>query len=251
MADLCNASSDEESQEMTKMPGTTAVAFAPPDLRIGFVRKVYGILSAQLVLTVLVAAPFQKLDPSWLRGNQWLLYLSFGVTLSTVCALVCCRDIARRYPSNYILLFVFTFFEGITVGFFSAAFTWQSVLLAAGITVLVFLMLTTYACLTTTDFTGAGPYLVGALSCLCTFGFVLSLMTLCGVNIQAAMMFYDALGVLIFVFYIIYDTQLILGSGKGHQFQFELDDYVFAALNLYLDIINLFLHILSLLGDRR
>jgi len=58
-------------------------------------------------------------------------------------------------------------------------------------------------------------------------------------------------GVLLFTFYIVFDTQLLIGEYGGHKVQFGIDDYVFAALNLYLDIINLFLHILSLFGERR
>ena len=47
-----------------------------------------------------------------------------------------------------------------------------------------------------------------------------------------------------------YDTQLIVG-GAHKKHQFGVDDYVFAALNIYLDIINLFLLLLQLLQDRR
>merc|ERR1719375_1213513 len=95
-----------------------------------------------------------------------------------------------------------------------------------------------------TDFTGFGPYLFAGLMVLCMFGLVLSILGWCGVRIDWLLMFYDACGVLLFTFYIVYDTQLILGEWGGHQQQFGLDDYVFAALNLYLDIINLFLYIL-------
>jgi len=63
------------------------------------------------------------------------------------------------------------------------------------------------------------------------------------------MMLYDFLGVLLFTFFIVFDTQMIIGG--NHKVQFSIDDYCFAALNLYLDIINLFLHILALLGDRK
>ena len=52
----------------------------------------------------------------------------------------------------------------------------------------------------------------------------------------------------------VFDTQLIVGcspTGKPHQFAFTPDDYIMAALQLYLDIINLFILILSLLGDRK
>ncbi len=37
----------------------------------------------------------------------------------------------------------------------------------------------------------------------------------------------------------------------GKKVQISPDDYVFAALNLYLDIVNLFLYLLRLFGDRR
>tara|TARA_B100001057_G_C22014384_1_gene631056 strand:- start:15 stop:164 length:150 start_codon:yes stop_codon:yes gene_type:complete len=37
-------------------------------------------------------------------------------------------------------------------------------------------------------------------------------------------------------------------GGKHKKYTYSLDDYVFAALSLYLDIINLFLYILSIVG---
>jgi len=48
--------------------------------------------------------------------------------------------------------------------------------------------------------------------------------------------------------YLVFDTQLMMG-GK-HQYSLSPEEYIFAALNLYLDIINLFLFILSLIGNR-
>lgn len=61
---------------------------------------------------------------------------------------------------------------------------------------------------------------------------------------------YSGASALLFSMYIVYDVQLIVG-GKHKQHQFSLDDYCFAALNIYLDIINLFLHLLRLFGERR
>ena len=59
---------------------------------------------------------------------------------------------------------------------------------------------------------------------------------------------YASLGAVIFSCYIVVDTQLMMG-GK-HKYELDPEEYVFASLNLYLDIINLFLMILSLVGDR-
>ena len=60
---------------------------------------------------------------------------------------------------------------------------------------------------------------------------------------------YAGAGCLIFSMYIVYGTQLIVG-GDHHKYQFSEDDYVFAAINIYLDIVNLFIYILQLLNDR-
>ena len=40
-------------------------------------------------------------------------------------------------------------------------------------------------------------------------------------------------------------------GGKHKRHSFGVDDYIFAALNIYLDILNLFMFILRMLGDRR
>mmetsp|Transcript_14016 Transcript_14016/g.31860 ORF Transcript_14016/g.31860 Transcript_14016/m.31860 type:complete len:245 (-) Transcript_14016:73-807(-) len=224
---------------------------ATDEVRRGFVRKVYGILSMQLLITVAIAAPLQTVSREWMRRNQWLMILSVVMTFVTICAMSCCRDLVKSYPTNYVLLLTFTGFEGVMVGFVSASYTWQSVVLAAGVTVIIFLGLTAFAWLSKTDFTGMGVYFFGLLMTLAAFGFVLMILGFCGIHIKWLMILYDVLGCLVFVGYIIFDTQMILGQWGGHKLEFGLDDYVFAALNLYLDIINLFLHLLRLFGDRR
>ena len=49
--------------------------------------------------------------------------------------------------------------------------------------------------------------------------------------------------------YLVFDTQMMLG-GK-HKYSISPEEYIFAALNLYLDIINLFLYILAIIGSAR
>ena len=57
---------------------------------------------------------------------------------------------------------------------------------------------------------------------------------------------YSSVGALIFSCYLVFDIQLLM---HGKRVQLSPDDYVFAALNLYLDIVQLFLHILRLYGE--
>lgn len=49
--------------------------------------------------------------------------------------------------------------------------------------------------------------------------------------------------------YLVFDTQLMMG-GK-HKYALSPEEYIFAALNLYLDIVNLFLFLLSIIGMAR
>jgi len=238
------------TNELTSLRGIN-VKDASVEVRLGFIRKVYGILTSQLMLTVAIAAPICMLGPVWAASNQWILVVSMGVLVATMCSMCCCAEQLRTFPTNYIFLFVLTTAMSVLVGFTSAMYTAQSVLLAAGLTVAIFLAMTIYAFTTATDFTGYGPYLMGAMFALMFFGFAISIMGMCGANIEWALMFYDICGVLLFTFYIVYDTQLIMGEYGGHKQQFSIDDYAFAALTLYLDLVNLFLHLLRLFGQRR
>jgi FtsH-binding integral membrane protein len=76
--------------------------------------------------------------------------------------------------------------------------------------------------------------------------FLLILTGLLQVVLQSA--FIDRLlglvGAAVFCVFIIYDTHMIM-----HRVSAE--EYMFATINLYLDIINLFLHLLRLMAESR
>lgn len=55
-------------------------------------------------------------------------------------------------------------------------------------------------------------------------------------------------GAILFGIYLIYDTQLIVGDRSRVM---SIDDYVMAAMMLYIDIVQLFIYILQILGDSR
>merc|ERR1712032_739354 len=128
------------------------------------------------------------------------------------------------------------------VGVICCASTVNSVLYAVLATGFLVGGLTFYAITTKSDFTGMGVYLFAAMLVLMTFGFFCMF-------VASPLMhkIYCGLGIFAFSFYLIYDTQLVMGNGE---LRLGIDDYVFAALQLYLDIIQLFLYILQLVGDR-
>lgn len=46
--------------------------------------------------------------------------------------------------------------------------------------------------------------------------------------------------------YLVFDTQMMLGG--NHKYSVSPEEYIFAALSLYVDIVNLFLMILQIVG---
>lgn len=220
------------------------------EIRLGFIRKVYGILAVMLLLTVGAALPFRYCSRAWIDSHSWILILVAFVLIATICTVACQKDAVRKFPNCYIFLLVYTACIGILVGFATALYSWQSVLLAVGVTFCIVLTLTFYTCFAGVDFVTIAPYFVVVLALFMFFGIILIVLSLLAVEVYALTMFYAFLGALVFCFFIVFDTQLILGEAGGHSIQFSLDDYAFAALSLYADIINLFLFILRILGDR-
>ena len=150
--------------------------------RMGFIRKVYGILAAQLVLTFgLVCLVFIPSFSSFLIHipNAFVLfYVAMGISFATIIPLACCKSISRSVPINYILLFIFTSCEAYMLMHCCAIYEKSIVISAAALTAAVTVSLTIYAFTTKTDFTWCGGLLFAGVCILivtgllgCCFGF--------------------------------------------------------------------------------
>jgi hypothetical protein len=228
-----------------------------PQVRTGFIQKVYGLLSLQLIATVLIAALMMNLVGDYLRENSAIgivvLIASTIALFVSVCSFACSPDLARSFPTNYILLGVMTLAMAVLIGFTSSAYTSGSVLVVTIMTAIVVVGLTVLAVTAIVDFTGAGPYLACALMVIIGMSLVTVGGSMLGYGDSEALktvrLVISAATAILFSFYIVYDTQLIVG-GK-HENQYSVDDYVLAVISLYLDIVNLFTSLLDLFGDRR
>jgi len=224
-----------------------------PDLDIairhGFIKKVFTIVAAQLALTALIALPFQIFHNEAVQflggGGSVLVWIVLAVTFGLMCYMSCYPQVGRKYPTNYLILGGITVGFGILTGIITLQYTAVSVIMVAATTAAITAGLTFFAMQTKYDFTGFGPYLFAACLGLMIFGFILMFF-----HSQIARTIYSVCGAILFSFYIIYDVQLIVG-GNNKKHEFGVDDYVFAAINLYVDIINLFLYLLELFGERR
>jgi len=220
-------------------------SFSEKSVRRAFIKKVYGILTAQLLLTFAIVAVIFFVQPvkHFIFANPAILYAAMAGTFVLMIVLVCCTSVGRKFPLNVILLAIFTVLEGVVVGSICAVYDTDAVVKAVVTTVVIVAALTLFAFQTKIDFTA----FTGVLFCLSIALLVLGIMCAIFRN-DILQTVYAVLGAFIFSAYIVVDTQLLMGG--NHKVSISPEDYVFAALNLYVDIINLFLMILSLFGDR-
>ena len=120
----------------------------------------------------------------------------------------------------------------------------QAVAIAAGITLLISVGVTIFAMQTKFDFT-KNCMLVAVCLCFALIGFGIACIFVRNNIMQAV---YGGLGACVMALFLAIDTQLILGNKK---FSFNPEDYITATLHLYLDICQLFLYILAIMGSKK
>ena len=223
------------------------------DDRLGFVRKVYGILATQLTLTfgfVAVVKSSTTLDATFQTDPTYagIAIAASVLALVTECALLCCRKVARKSPTNYIMLTIFTLCWVYMVGWICAMYSAEVVITASLMTMVLTVALTAFAMFTKADFTMCGPFMCWALLIICTISITMSIVCMfCWQFYEVWYPFACGLGVIIYGIFLICDTQMIIG---GRRYQLSIDDYIVGALILYLDIIMIFLELLKLFGRK-
>jgi len=208
-------------------------------IRAGFIRKVYGILSIQMLVTVGGACLFMLNDATrqYVTHTPSMFYMAMFLPIGFIFALMCYKD---RHPHNLVILGGFTLCEAYTIGVICAMYYENGlgniVLQALMLTAAVFMSLTAYTFTTKKDFSCLGAGLFGALIVLLVWGLLNMIFDFGGIG----RMVFSLFGTLLFSGYILYDTSQIMHN-------LGPDDYVEGAINLYLDIINLFLYLLEFL----
>ncbi|NWW27680.1 LFG4 protein, partial [Falcunculus frontatus] len=211
------------------------VASASVHIRMAFLRKVYSILSVQVLLTTVASAIFLYSAgvQAFVHERPALLLISGFGSLAVIVALTLYR---HQHPVNLYLLFGFCSLIDRLLFLFIVSFYDVSIVLQAFIlTTAVFLGLTAYTLQSKRDFSKFGAGLFACLWILIFSGFLRLFF-----YSETIELVFAAAGSLLFCGFIIYDTHLLM-----HKLSPE--EYILAAINLYLDIINLFLHLLRLL----
>lgn len=222
-------------------------ALSEANIRVGFIRKVFGILAAQLAMTLVAVIFAMKDENAWLYEDNWTVNILWGVTaaigIGAMMALCFSEFCSRSVPLNYILLSIFTVSEAYTIGFFTTQFSDEDVVVSLAVTCAVTVTLFLYAMYSQSDIT----YYGALIFMLSLGGFVLTIICILfpkSFNPSVA----SFVSAVIYGIYIVYDIQLIIG---GHRFEISTDDYIRAALILYFDILRLFAKILEIVGSKK
>ena len=219
------------------------------NIRKGFANKVLTQTGCLLLLTACICgagmASSDKTQNYLLGEGQWILWLSIISSFAILISFFCFPSIFYHSPQKYFSLLLFGASLSTMCMYATIQYKVSSVLLVAGLTASSTSVLCIYAKNTKHDFTSMGGVLSVFLWILIAFG-ILQIWF----HDQILQTLYGCLGALVFSMYIIYDMQLILG-GKHHKYEYGLDDDVLATISLFLDIVNLFLQLLSLFGERK
>ncbi|XP_010038064.2 protein LIFEGUARD 2 [Eucalyptus grandis] len=211
-----------------------------PELRWAFIRKIYSIVALQLLATIAVGAVVVSVHPISRFFVSTTAGLALYIVLIITPFIVLCPlyYYHQRHPVNYLLLGIFTvtlaFAVGLTCAFTSGKVILEAVILTA-VVVVSLTLYTFWAARRGQDFNFLGPFLFGAVIVLMVFAMIQILFPLGKISV----MIYGCLAALIFCGYIVYDTDNLIK-------RYSYDEYIWAAVSLYLDIINLFLALLTI-----
>ncbi|MBI3267447.1 MAG: Bax inhibitor-1 family protein [Planctomycetes bacterium] len=196
--------------------------------RMQFVRNVYALLVLSLVVTALGGAVGAATGLAAVTAAVWA-----SLALTVVFFVAALR--VRKTPGlNLAALLAFTSLSGfsltgIVLRYVAAGLggiVWQ----AAGLTAATFLGLTAYVHFTRREFSWLRGMLLTALSTLVVSGFALVF-----VGGRVVDLVWSVVAALLFSGYLLYDTSRIIH-------QCDTTETVPATLDLYLDVVNLFLN---------
>jgi FtsH-binding integral membrane protein len=206
--------------------------------RATLVRRTYSLVFASVLVTIAGAA-FGMSQPGIMNA---VIQHPFITMLGMFAPLILAQKFRDAFPANLGLVFLFTFVVGLMISpvIFFYSRTDPGLISQAGIlTGSAFGVLTLYAFVSRRDFSAWGSFFVVGLWVL----IATSLLNLFFQNSTATLWLAGAT-VLIFSGLLVFDTWRLRNV-------YGPNDYVQAAVAIYLDLLNMFMAILSLLGGRR
>ena len=199
-------------------------------------RNTYALLGVSLIPTVIGAFIGMSMSFSFAQSSPILFFI---MALGAMFGMFYLIRKNRNNSLGVVFLLGLTFLLGILLGpilqvAFSLSNGGQIVGLAAGGTATIFLVLSGIATTSKKDFSFMGKFLMIGLILL-----ILTMVVGMFTNIPGLQLMISGVAVLLFSGFILYDVNRIVRGGETN--------YIMATLALYLNIYNLFIHLLHIL----
>ena len=225
-------------QPETPMMAQRTGSISPALAQNRVLRNTYLLLAISLVPTILgawigVQLHFQLVS----AAHPALGFIAF---LAIAFAFFYGIEKTKNSGMGVVLLLGFTFFMGLMLSRLLAmvlglANGWNLIALAFGGTAIVFAAMAAVATSTKRDLSGMGKFLFIGVVMLLVAGFANIFLQLPGLTIA-----FSLIAIAIFSAFMMYDVNRIVTGGETN--------YITATLALYLDIYNVFVNLLALLG---
>jgi modulator of FtsH protease len=219
---------------MNNMQNTYDLAGSRRSVQHNVLRNTYWLLALSMVPTVFGAVLGVSLHLPLGGGLMALLFL--GIAFGFIWGIEKNKDSGL----GVALLLGFTFFMGLMLtpmlsrilGYSNGGFL---IMTAFGGTASVFAVLASIATVSKRDFSGMANWLFAGVVVI-----LLASIANIFLGIPALAIVISVVAIAIFSAYILYDVQQIINGGETN--------YIRATLNIYLDVYNIFVNLLSLLG---
>jgi FtsH-binding integral membrane protein len=211
--------------------------------------KVYGTMSVGLLLTFAAA---------WAVGNNAAMmntlftgFTRYIVMFAPLIMVFAFGAMINRLSAAGAQLFFYAFSAvmGVSISYIFAIYTGVSVAQTFLVTSIAFAGLSLWGYTTKKDISGWGSFLIMGV-----IGLIVASLVNIWLQSPAIMFAVSAIGVLIFAGLTAYDTQKIKNEYIAHAMNADSEwlgkAAIMGALNLYLDFINMFMFLLSFLGNR-
>ena len=218
------------------------------DIRNKFILKVFGILLFLFLFTFgLIFLCQINIIKNYLDDHPFLCLILIGGSAIILCVsfiiMLCKPTLMREVPQNYIFLILNVIAMTILLICFTIFFEFEYVLASVVLVIAICLGIFLISCCKRIDL----KYIFILLIITLFLGFAYGILILFYRNYYLDFL-YCLVGAFIFSIFLIYDTQRLYYPDQNGEYAYDIDDYIWASLNLYFDIIRMFVEILKIIG---
>lgn len=231
--------SEEDNEEVKKLKYK---------VRIDFVKKVYALVTLQLIITLLInCLSFKEEIKNYFHNNYLLLSVGIFTMISVLIFLNCKKNISNEVPNNYFLLLLFILSISIILLFLSAAFSTEKIIIIwASLIVMSNTIILISFCLKDRFDLTFGLIIIVLMAIIFLIVLAVFSKVLFEDSIEILFSIITALGSVFFGIYLMFHTQLLLTK----KIEVDTDRYIITSMQIYSDIVLIFINLVFTLSNK-